>query len=53
VVTFAETLKKVSVETESGFMTRELAILISADQRWVNTQAFLAELDENLKKAIA
>ncbi len=34
-------------------MTREPAILISADQPWMNTHAFLATLDENLTKAMA
>jgi hypothetical protein len=33
-------------------MTRDLAILISPDQPWMNTQAFLSKLDENLQKAL-
>ena len=50
---FAETLEKVCVETvEAGFMTRDLAVLIGPDQPWMNTQAFLGKLDENLKKAM-
>jgi isocitrate dehydrogenase len=50
VVDFATALEAVCVETvESGFMTKDLAILISKDQPWLNTQAFLAKLDENLK----
>jgi len=54
VTTFAETLEKVCIETvESGYMTKDLAILISKDQPWLNTQAFLAKLDENLQKAMA
>jgi isocitrate dehydrogenase len=53
VVRFAETLEKVCVATvEAGFMTRDLAVLIGRDQPWMNTQAFLAKLDENLQKAI-
>ncbi len=53
VVRFAEALEKVCVETvEAGYMTKDLAILISKDQPWLNTQAFLAKLDENLKKAM-
>jgi len=53
VTAFAETLEKVCIETvESGFMTKDLAILISKDQPWLNTQAFLAKIDENLKKAM-
>jgi len=54
VTAFAETLEKVCVDTvESGFMTKDLAILIGKDQPWLNTQAFLAKIDENLKKAMA
>ncbi|MFQ5618362.1 MAG: NADP-dependent isocitrate dehydrogenase [Rhodospirillales bacterium] len=50
---FAETLEKVCVETvESGFMTKDLAILIGPDQPWLTTQQFLDKLDENLKKTV-
>ncbi len=50
---FAETLEKVCIETvESGAMTRDLASLISPDQPWLSTQAFLAKLDGNLHKAM-
>jgi isocitrate dehydrogenase len=53
VTSFAETLEKVCIDTvESGHMTKDLAILIGKDQPWLNTQAFLAKLDENLKKAM-
>ena len=53
VVKFAETLEKVCVETvEAGFMTKDLALLIGPDQTWLNTQAFLDKLDQNLKKAM-
>ena len=53
VTKFAETLEKVCVGTvESGFMTRDLAILIGPDQKWLNTQDFLAKLDDNLKAAM-
>jgi len=54
VVHFAETLERVCVETvESGYMTKDLALLIGPDQAWLNTQAFLDKLDENLKIAMA
>ncbi|MDB5383829.1 MAG: icd, partial [Rhodospirillales bacterium] len=54
VVAFAETLEKVCIDTvESGFMTKDLAVLIGKDQAWMTTQAFLAKLDENLIKAMA
>ena len=54
VSTFGETLERVCVETvESGFMTKDLSTLISRDAKWLNTQDFLAKIDENLKKAMA
>jgi len=53
VVLFANTLEKVCVETvESGAMTKDLALLIGPEQPWLNTQAFLDKLDENLKQAM-
>src|SRR5437660_1572872 len=54
VTQFAETLERVCVETvESGQMTKDLALLISRDQPWLNTQEFLAAIDTNLQKAMA
>ncbi len=54
VTAFAETLERVCVETvEGGQMTKDLAIIIGPKQPWLNTQAFLAALDENLKTAMA
>ena len=54
VVKFAETLERVCVETvESGFMTKDLALLIGEDQSFLTTEEFLAKLDENLKAAMA
>ena len=51
---FCSTLEQVCIETvESGKMTKDLAILISKDAPWQNTQDFLASIDENLKKAMA
>ncbi len=51
---FAHTLEKVCISTvEAGFMTKDLAILISKDQPWLTTQKFLDKIDENLKKALA
>jgi len=47
---FADTLERVCIETvEAGFMTKDLALLIGPDQAWLNTQAFLDKLDENLQ----
>jgi len=52
--TFASTLEKVCVETvEAGFMTKDLALLVGADQTWLSTTGFLDKIDENLKKAMA
>ncbi|MNS14093.1 Isocitrate dehydrogenase [NADP] [compost metagenome] len=51
---FAQALEAVCVETvESGFMTKDLAILISPDQQWLTTEQFLDKLDENLKKKLS
>jgi isocitrate dehydrogenase len=54
VIAFAQALEAVCVETvEAGYMTKDLATLIGPDQPWLNTQAFLAKLDENLQKKMA
>ena len=51
---FADTLEKVCIQTvESGFMTKDLALLIGADQPWLSTTGFLDKIDENLQKAMA
>ncbi|MEC8062326.1 MAG: NADP-dependent isocitrate dehydrogenase [Pseudomonadota bacterium] len=54
VAEFAKTLEKVCIDTvEAGDMTKDLALLVSADQPWLTTQQFLAKLDENLQNAMA
>ena len=51
---FAETLEKVIVDTvESGFMTKDLALLVGPDQKWLTTMGFLEKIDENLNAALA
>ncbi|WP_448952864.1 NADP-dependent isocitrate dehydrogenase [Labrys neptuniae] len=51
---FAATLEKVCVATvESGFMTKDLALLVGPDQNWLSTTGFLDKVDENLRKAMA
>jgi len=51
---FALTLEKVCIDTvESGFMTKDLALLVGDDQKWLSTTGFLDKIDENLKKAMA
>jgi isocitrate dehydrogenase len=51
---FAATLEQVTVGTvESDFMTKDLALLVGADQKWLSTTGFLDKVDENLKRAMA
>ena len=51
---FSETLERVIVETvESGFMTKDLALLVGPDQKWLTTEGFLEKIDGNLQKALA
>ncbi len=51
---FSATLERVTVETvESGFMTKDLALLVGADQKWLSTTGFLDKVDENLKTTMA
>jgi len=50
---FADTLEKVTIATvEAGDMTKDLAILVGPDQKWLSTTGFLDKIDENLKKAM-
>ncbi|GAA1660063.1 NADP-dependent isocitrate dehydrogenase [Nonomuraea maheshkhaliensis] len=54
VTEFADKLEQVCVETvESGQMTKDLALLVGGDAKWLTTQDFLAALDENLKKKMS
>ncbi|WP_138380178.1 NADP-dependent isocitrate dehydrogenase [Luteithermobacter gelatinilyticus] len=51
---FAETLEKVCVDTvQSGYMTKDLALLVGPDQSWLTTGKFFDKIDENLKAAMA
>ena len=51
---FAETLEKVVIGTiEAGFMTKDLALLVGADQAWLSTTGFLDKIDERLEEAMA
>ena len=53
VTAFADTLEQVCVSTvESGFMTKDLALLIGPDQKWLTTNQFLDKLNENLAAAM-
>ncbi|MEL6111391.1 MAG: NADP-dependent isocitrate dehydrogenase [Pseudomonadota bacterium] len=52
-IEFASTLEKTVINTvESGFMTKDLALLIGADQKWLTTTGFLDKVDENFQKAM-
>jgi isocitrate dehydrogenase len=51
---FAHKMEDVTVATvESGFMTKDLALLVGPDQKWLTTEGFLDKVDENLQKAMA
>jgi isocitrate dehydrogenase len=49
--TFAKNLEKVCIDTiESGYMTKDLALLVSSDQPWLSTQEFLEKINQNFQK---
>jgi isocitrate dehydrogenase len=51
---FAETLDRVVVDTvEAGDMTKDLALLVGPNQKWLTTTGFLDKVDQNLQKALA
>jgi isocitrate dehydrogenase len=51
---FSSTLEKVCVDTvEAGYMTKDLALLVGDQQKWLSTTGFLDKVDENLRKAMA
>ena len=51
---FADTLEKVCIDTvEAGYMTKDLALLVGPDQKWLTTEGYLDKVDENLQKAMA
>jgi isocitrate dehydrogenase len=50
---FARKLEEVTIATvESGDMTKDLALLVGPDQKWLTTEGFLDKVDENLQKAM-
>ena len=52
-MTFASTLEKVTVQTvEDGFMTKDLALLVGPEQKWLSTMGYLEKVDEYLNKAL-
>jgi isocitrate dehydrogenase len=51
---FSDTLERVTVATiESGHMTKDLAVLIGPDQKWLSTEGFLNKVEANLQQAMA
>ena len=49
-IEFAKRLEKTCINTvENGQMTKDLAILINKDQKWLNTQDFLKAINMNFK----
>ncbi|WP_136682060.1 NADP-dependent isocitrate dehydrogenase [Falsirhodobacter xinxiangensis] len=51
---FAATLERVTVQTvEDGHMTKDLALLVGPDQKWLTTMGYLEKVDEYLNKALA
>jgi isocitrate dehydrogenase len=51
---FATTLEKVCVSTvESGYMTKDLALLVGSEQKWLSTEGFLDKVAANLEKALS
>jgi isocitrate dehydrogenase len=54
VTAFADALERVCIETvESGQMTKDLALLISADAPWLSTDEFMNALGDNLARKVA
>lgn len=52
-INFAQTLEKVCVEAvEAGHMTKDLALCISKDQKYLNTEDFLNVIDSRLKEKL-
>ncbi len=50
---FATTLEKVTVDTvEDGWMTKDLALLVGPDQKWLTTMGYLEKVDDYLNKAL-
>jgi isocitrate dehydrogenase len=50
---FADTLEKVTVSTiEQGLMTKDLAVLVGPEQKWLSTEGFLDAVDANLQSAM-
>ena len=52
-IKFSNTLENICVNTvEGGHMTKDLAVLISKNSKFLTTNQFLEKLDQNLKKIL-
>ncbi|CAK9039539.1 Isocitrate dehydrogenase [NADP] (IDH) (IDP) (NADP(+)-specific ICDH) (Oxalosuccinate decarboxylase) [Durusdinium trenchii] len=52
-IKFAGSLENTIIKTvEGGHMTKDLALLIGAEQKWLTTEGFLDKVDENFQKAL-
>ena len=50
---FASTMEKVVIDTiQGGSMTKDLALLVGADQAWLSTTGYLDAVAENMEKAM-
>ena len=48
---FAQKLEDVTIATvEAGDMTKDLALLVGPEQKWLTTEGFLDKVDENIQK---
>jgi isocitrate dehydrogenase len=52
-IKFAATLESVCIQTvEQGHMTKDLALLVGAEQKWLTTEGFLDKLAQNFGRAL-
>ncbi len=50
---FAETLEKVTVQAvEDGHMTKDMALLVGPEQKWLSTMGYLEKVDEYLNREL-
>jgi isocitrate dehydrogenase len=50
---FSKKLETVCIDTiESGTMTKDLALLVGNNQKWMETKEFLNQIENNLKKSL-
>jgi len=52
-IDFAQKLEATVIKTvEGGHMTKDLALLIGAEQKWLTTSGFLEKVEENFRNAL-